>query len=303
MYLTVGITIIISTFIAYKTGLDFDLHSANALAFRVWPRLFFFIGPFSVMVFFLSLINKEKNKASQNLLKNQEASLSKLKLASISDLSGGLAHEINNPLTNIDGLLFKMNKLIANNKTDAIEFKKLTAKMAENTMRISKIVSALNHISKERSITEMETIEIKDIISEVEKVLTSKRVFKNMDFQFQNNSNVPSFQGHPLLIIQVLINLIDNAIEAVGLKESPTIRFICREHNNNLVFEVIDNGHGIAKDIESQIFLPFFTTKKLGRGTGLGLSLTKGIVDAHNGDIYFSSSDLGTTFTVVFPIT
>lgn len=303
MYITVLITMIISIYIAYQTGLDFNLHVTNALAFKVWPRLFFFIGPFSVMVYFLSLINREKNKASQSLLKNQEASLSKLKLASISDLSGGLAHEINNPLTNINGLLFKLNKIIAKDEINKEELAKISNKISENSNRISKIVSALNHISKERSLTEMEKIEIKNIFSEIEKLLNSKRIFKSIDFKFENKSKVLSFQGHSLLVIQVIVNLIENAIDAVSNIENPMIRLICRDGDKNIIFEIIDNGHGISREIENEVFLPFYSTKNLGSGTGLGLSLAKGILDAHSGDIYFNSSNSGTIFTVSFPCT
>lgn len=302
MYIAMTLSFVSVLFIAYQSNLHFEEHIVKAIAFKVWPRLFFFLGPLSVLVFFISIIDKEKNRVSSNFKRHQDESLSHLKLASISEISGGLAHEINNPLNNIKGLVFKLKRLKEKRSLSDEKIDNLIEELSLNSDRIANIVTALGHIAKDRTQVEKEIIHISDLFIEIEGILNTKKETELIDIQFTNLSSLKSFNGQILLIEQVLINLIFNAIDAVLKNDNPQIRINCKYEKKSILFEVIDNGIGISSEIQSQIFLPFFTTKKLGEGTGLGLSLSKGIIDAQNGDIYFSSSDIGTTFTISLPL-
>jgi len=112
------------------------------------------------------------------------------------------------------------------------------------------------------------------------------------------------FECHPDEISQVLINLINNAHDAVITQEEKWIELSIKldTHLDSLIFKITDSGLGIAEDISEKMFSPFYTTKAVGEGTGLGLSIAKKIIDAHNGELYLDQKSKHTCFIVRIPI-
>ena len=219
------------------------------------------------------------------------------KLASIGELSSGVAHEINNPL----GVILGYTQLLLRGEKNISE-RYVDLKTIEKHVRNCKtIVEDLLSFSR-KSETQKEMLDIHLII---EDVLTFVQHHSDIEHIVLEKEYSPGVQ--PLLvdekkIKQVLINLVVNAIHAVGTKGHIWISTDLGEPAGDLIVKVRDDGHGIEKKHLKNIFDPFFTTKPTGEGTGLGLSVSYGIIKNHGGHILVDSkTGVGTTFTVILP--
>jgi signal transduction histidine kinase len=215
------------------------------------------------------------------------------KLTSMGVLAAGIAHEINNPLTNVALNLEMLRDMVGgdeniNKKLDSIE---------RNVSRASTIARELLHFSREK-----ETALIPTDINQV--LLSTKNLLKN---QFNSPviqmrlNDVPEIMGIAWKLEEVFINLLMNSIDACQEEDIIEVETSC---NSTMVQVVItDTGHGINEEIVSQVFDPFFTTKEVGMGTGLGLSICYNIIKQHGGDITLVSSEMGgTVITTTFPV-
>ncbi|MEN8243998.1 MAG: ATP-binding protein [Thermodesulfobacteriota bacterium] len=219
------------------------------------------------------------------------------KLASIGELSSGVAHEVNNPL----GVILGYTQLLLRDEKKATD-RYADLKIIEKHARSCKaIVEDLLSFSR-KSDTEKEMLDIHKVIDDV---LSFVQHHSNIEHIALESEYSPAV--HPLLIDekkvkQVLINLVVNAIHAVGKKGCIMISTDIRAATGDLVVKVSDDGHGIEKKYLKKIFDPFFTTKPTGEGTGLGLSVSYGIVKNHGGYIDVESTPgKGTTFTISLP--
>ena len=120
---------------------------------------------------------------------------------------------------------------------------------------------------------------------------------KNIHLIF-NNEKTYTILADKQQIEQTLINIISNCLYALNGIENPTIQILVSEENKRLHIEITDNGIGISEEIKENIFVPYFTTRK--NGSGIGLTLTKSIIEAHKGTIHFNSKKGKTTFTITF---
>ncbi|HTJ48369.1 MAG TPA: ATP-binding protein, partial [Cyclobacteriaceae bacterium] len=142
-------------------------------------------------------------------------------------------------------------------------------------------------------------VRLKELIEHVAQLMKTELKKTNIKFNVECNSDYLTIQADVELIEQVLINLLKNAIEALGETANPTLELIGRYDENSIKIEVIDNGSGIIKEALEHIFVPFYTTKK--RGSGIGLSLSRQIMQMHNGSISVESEpDVKTIFTLRF---
>jgi signal transduction histidine kinase len=119
-----------------------------------------------------------------------------------------------------------------------------------------------------------------------------------LDIQIDPNAHVICY---PSFVSQVLLNLLNNAIDALENSEFKRIEVKAFVEKNWIHILVSDSGSGVSKDIESKIFDPFFTTKSFGKGTGLGLSISKGLIEVHEGELLYLRGDKLTSFVVKLP--
>jgi two-component system, NtrC family, sensor kinase len=220
------------------------------------------------------------------------------KLASIGELSSGVAHEINNPLGVILGYT---QLLLRGEKNTSKRYPDL--KTIEKHVRSCKtIVEDLLSFSR-KSKTDKEMMDIHQIIEDVVIFVQHHSDIEQITLETACNPAVKPLLVDEKKIKQVLINLVVNAIHAVGKKGHILISTDVEEPSGNLILNVKDDGHGIEKKHLKNIFDPFFTTKPTGEGTGLGLSVSYGIIKNHGGHIFVNSKiGMGTTFTVTLPV-
>lgn len=237
-----------------------------------------------------------KDIEQRRLMQKQMAQADKL--ASIGELSSGIAHEINNPL----GIILGYTQLLMRSeKADSDRFNDL--KTIEKHVRSCKaIVEDLLNFARTSS-PQKENLDIHTIIEDVIGFVRHHSNLEPIDIKTDFAPKLPLARIDEKKIKQVLINLLMNAIHAVERKGTITIATGINAATGRITVEVSDTGHGIAKENLPRIFDPFFTTKPTGEGTGLGLSVSYGIIKGHGGNISVKSEPgRGAAFTLTLPI-
>jgi PAS domain S-box-containing protein len=223
------------------------------------------------------------------------------KLAALGRLSAGIAHEIGNPLTSISSFA----QLLSEMSTDEFTQNSLVI-INKHIQRITDIVRRMSTFSRADSLN-IQYVQLNDILqSTLDLVRLDKRMKTTIDIQVSFDSDLPKTMADEGQMSQVFINIILNALDAMpeGGKLIITSRQVHDEAGKDLILiEFIDTGIGISKQELEKIFDPFYTTKEVGQGTGLGLSLSYNIIKRYNGDIRVDSEHgKGTKFTIVLPI-
>ena len=220
------------------------------------------------------------------------------KLASIGQLSAGIAHEINNPL----GVILGYTQLLLRNEkpeTDRCNDLKTIEKHVKNCKSI--VEDLLNFARSSKP--EIKTTRINEATDDVLNFILHHSKLDGIDIIRNYDEEAPPMLLDEKKIRQVLINLLMNAGHAVGKKGSISLSTEYIKQDNKVAITVADTGYGIEKKNLTRIFDPFFTTKPTGEGTGLGLSVSYGIVKSHGGEILVESEPgKGSAFTVVLPV-
>lgn len=226
------------------------------------------------------------------------------KMATLGEMSAGVAHELNQPLTVIKtGSSFLLRKVKAG---QPIEGEVLTALAEEMDGQVDRASRIINHLREFGRKTEMHktAVQINEAISGMLMVMEKQLELRQIKVLPKLDPNLPRILGDKNRLEQVFINLAMNARDALDnpVYMEKFIRIHSFFENNRVKVHFSDNGCGIPKEIQEKIFEPFFSTKGVGQGTGLGLSISYGIVRDYQGQIRVSSQvGAGTTFTLLFP--
>jgi len=220
------------------------------------------------------------------------------KLASIGQLSSGVAHEINNPL----GIIQGYTQLLMRNTTSASAQYKDLKTIEKHVKYCKSIVENLLNFARP-SETSKSLVFLGEMITEQVEFVQHHADMNKIQITTDFDPDVPPILMDEKKMRQVLMNLIMNAKHAVGDQGIIRLATGYNPNTGKAIIRITDTGHGIEKKNVSKIFDPFFTTKPTGEGTGLGLSVSYGIVKSHGGDIFVRSTPgKGTTFTVVLPV-
>ena len=233
----------------------------------------------------------EKKKAEELMLRTE-------KLVSLGQMAAGIAHELNTPLGNILGYarLLEKDPSLSEKQAERVRI------IAEQANRCSRIIKGLLDFARkpddERLNAECNLTEaINSALS-----LLKKEADKRQIEIILEDGTFPSVRGHAREIEQVFVNIILNALQAIGKQGGVTIKGSVRE--NSVVVEISDTGPGIPEEIKDRVFDPFFTTKPPGEGTGLGLSISAGTMSRLGGGIEVENLKAGgAVFRLVFPLT
>lgn len=234
--------------------------------------------------------------------KNQEQRLAAAaKMSALGQMAGGLAHEIINPLAIIHGNAILLKQLA---KRNALEMQSLleSAKVIEQTSdRISKIVKSLRAFARDVVQDPFQTVSVASIVTETAELCRDRFQRHAIDFQVEPIAADLEIECRPVQISQVLLNLLNNAFDAVEKLPNPWIKIAVNADDTHPKIIVTDSGPGIPAAIHDKLFQPFFTTKDVGKGTGLGLSVSNGIVETHAGSLMLDVSQPHTSFVVQLP--
>ena len=232
------------------------------------------------------------------------------KLAEVGEMSTGLAHEINNPLQVMKSELTMINDIIPDIEEivkgdDPENFQLLIDSVEQIGIQIDRCGKITQGLLKFARKTDSSTqqIEMQTFLPEVVRMVEQQAYLENIRIIQEFDPDIPPIISDPNQLQQVFLNLLNNAIHALKGRTPAEIRVKCSQKEGDLTVKVIDNGCGILPEDMEKIYLPFFTTKPVGQGTGLGLSTVYGIVNGLGGDITVESEvNSGTVFTIRFPL-
>jgi len=240
------------------------------------------------------------NSMMAELEKRQEQLIQSRKIASIGTLTAGIAHEINNPINNLS---LTLESLIEDGEDISPEERQqLREEALDQTDRISEIVKNLLEFSR-ASHPKIESIDLEQLVDKTTRLLNNEMSLKNITFIKEVEEDVPRVQLDKGGIQQVLVNLFLNSIQSMETGGSLHVKIKASLLPEEVRIDVIDNGVGIPKKYIDQIFDPFFTMKKEGEGTGLGLSVSYTIIKKNGGRMEVNSQPgEGSCFSIFLPI-
>ena len=223
------------------------------------------------------------------------------KMSTLGEMAGGIAHEINNPLAIISGKAHQLKSQLMRNGLDPESGIRNLEKIEATALRISKIIRGLRSFSRNSDHDPFIPTPLNSIIEDTLELCRER--FKNHSIELRV-SEIPdlSFSCRSAQISQVLLNLLNNAHDAIETKDEKWVALEIFHDAETLTVQVTDSGNGIPPAVVEKMMQPFFTTKEVGKGTGLGLSISKGIIEEHGGTLSLDSECPNTRFIVQIPL-
>ncbi len=240
-------------------------------------------------------LEKGLTKKKKALQETQEQLQRAERLAELATLASGMAHEIGTPMSVILG---RAEYLM--HRTDDEATKKGLGTIVAQVERITKVMNQLLAIARRRP-AERRAVNLRQTIEDNLEMFRERLARHGIQIEMAFPESVPSIPADADQMSQVFLNLIMNAIHA--MPDGGTLRVAGIQVKGNVRISLADTGHGIPVEHLSKVFDPFFTTKETGKGTGLGLTVVRGIIEEHGGTITVKSEPgRGTTFTITLPL-
>ena len=218
------------------------------------------------------------------------------KMASLGLLSAGVAHEVNTPLTGISSYVQMLQRKV----DEGSEVATILDKVEKQAFRASRIINSLLSFSRQGASDRM-TLDMNQLVQESLSLVESQMKYPNVRINTDLSTDIGAIIGDKTKLQQVIINLLLNARDS--LKDGGVITVKTENEELMVTCSISDDGTGIPVEIQPKVFDPFFTTKKIGQGTGLGLSVSYGIIQEHQGEIDLKSEPgKGTTFKIKIPL-
>ncbi|HEX7506893.1 MAG TPA: ATP-binding protein, partial [Polyangia bacterium] len=233
---------------------------------------------------------RQLSESNRQLESTQEQLMHSERLASMGQLAAGVAHELNNPL----GVVLLYAHLLRDEASEESGMRKELTLISDQATRCKRIVSDLLDFARENKLL-LEQISVEELIK---RSLAGLPLPPEVNIVIELGHGHPECEIDPAQMIQVLTNLYSNAFAA--MPKGGTLTIATHEEGERLIISVRDTGTGIPAENLKHIFQPFFTTKQIGKGTGLGLAVVYGIVKMHRGDIVLESNadpERGPTWT------
>ncbi len=240
-------------------------------------------------------------KANQKLKDTQAQLIQSEKLASLGELSTGVAHELNQPLQ-----IIKMCVDLGQIHLEREDLDKAGSHLQQINTQVDRAAEIIQHLKifgRDASLQKREKVSPNQIVHSSLIMLRGQLEHQGILLELALSGDLPLFEVNPLEIEQVLVNLITNARDALESSQEKKIIIRTARKYQYIIFEVEDSGSGILTAVREKVFDPFFTTKPVGKGTGLGLSICYGILKDHQGTISVRSEyGKGAVFTLSLPI-
>lgn len=246
---------------------------------------------------------EEVQQREQELREKQEQLVQAGKLATLGELTTGVAHELNNPLNNIGLFIGNAIDLVALGLADPNP-QRILQELHSAMHQVRKATEIISHLRTFGRVTSVsrEPVSITQVISRALSLVQEQLRLRQIEVQLFLPEEV-IVMGNAIQLEQVFINLLTNARDAMAHSARKIITIGCTKQANMVDIRFRDTGPGIPMGLEQRIFDPFFTTKEVGTGTGLGLSITYGIIKEHQGTIVVENChDAGALFLIQLPL-
>ncbi len=239
---------------------------------------------------------------SDELQKTYMANLTQTaKLASLGEMAAGIAHEINNPMTIIQGRAEQIKGLLVTEKIDVKKIDGVADNIMSSVQRVAKIIKGLRAFARFNADMEFTPVKLIDVVNETADLCKERFKVNNVALKIDINNENIIVTSRGTQLSQVLLNLLNNAYDAIAERSDRWIAVNAFESDEFVQISITDSGAGIPLSIADKLFQPFFTTKGVDKGTGLGLSMSHGIIADHGGRIYIDHKSHNTRFVIEMP--
>lgn len=240
-------------------------------------------------------------KMMEKQLEEQRArQISASRMASLGEMAGGVAHEINNPLAIISGYASRLTDVLNQEPIPKARALEIAKRIDTTAIRIATIVKGLRAISRDGGYDAKEVVAVETIVTDTLGLCTERFLSQGVTVETKLEPDLV-IQCRPVQIAQVILNLLTNAFHAVSKTPGGSIVVEAAKVGDDVEIAVIDSGEGVPPAHREKIFEPFFTTKAVGAGTGLGLSIGSSIVREHGGELTLDSTSPQTRFVIHLP--
>ncbi|GAC1378227.1 MAG: hypothetical protein NVSMB33_01890 [Ktedonobacteraceae bacterium] len=244
----------------------------------------------------------EVQRREHELREKQEQLVQAGKLATLGELTTGVAHELNNPLNNIGLFIGNVIDLIELGKADPQSILHELHSAMQQVHKATEIISHLRTFGRAASVS-LEPVAINQVIQRSLSLVHEQLRLRQIEVELHTLADDMIVIGNAIQLEQVFINLLTNARDAMANVAQKVITITCTVQDDIVNISLGDTGPGIPVELQQRIFDPFFTTKEVGAGTGLGLSITYGIIKEHQGTITVENqTDAGALFLIQLPL-
>jgi C4-dicarboxylate-specific signal transduction histidine kinase len=245
---------------------------------------------------------QEMERRELELRDKQEQLVQAGKLATLGELTTGVAHELNNPLNNIGLYVGNVIDQIRLGEVETERFVSDLDKAMEQVRKATEIISHLRTFGRAARVS-VQRVDVDEVIERSLLLVQEQLRLRAIEVELELCPDELLVFANAIQLEQVFINLLTNARDALADSKQKTIRIASSRDEEQIRIEFSDTGPGIPRDLQQRIFDPFFTTKEVGTGTGLGLSITYSILKEYGGDISVSSGPgQGATFLIELPL-
>ncbi|MFZ4404194.1 MAG: sensor histidine kinase [Pseudobdellovibrionaceae bacterium] len=306
--------ILINSLRTYITGCLVCLASIPLIAYlhnvpsAQWISMFlqlntYFLG-LGLFIFIKRKLSLELVGTLVKLNESEKSRAESSKMAALGTMAGGVAHEINNPISIIQGKAGIIRRWSEQNKFDSEKFVQAMDKITETVERIGKITKGLLIFSRNGDADPFVSTNIHTLVQNTLELVHEKFKDAKIDLKmddFQESLKTLHIDCKETQITQLIYNLLTNAFDAVKPLEDKWVKVSLQSETDQVKILVTDSGLGIADKVAEKMMTPFYSTKEVGQGQGLGLSISKGIADSHKGSLVYNNSTGHTQFVLTLP--
>lgn len=243
-----------------------------------------------------------ERKRSERLIGEQQMMLVQAsKMSSLGEMASSIAHEINNPLTVVLGrceILQMQHEANGAGNPEMLKGVELIDKMSK---RILKIVRGLQALSRDQRHDAMEIVNLSDVLRETLALCEQRIKMGVSDFRTPDLTDPIWVKCRPTQISQAILNLLNNSYDAISTQPNNWIQLEVNRQSQALQIVVMDSGPGLTDAVREKLFTPFFTTKPVGKGTGIGLSVSRSLIESHGGTLELDAAHKNTRFVILLP--
>lgn len=253
-----------------------------------------FVSFFVISV--LTVVRWKLYHAQKELQDQQKEVVHSMNKIALGEMAGKVAHEINNPLQSLS-----LQMIVMKEKYDRNDFHDHFNKMDIMIQRMAVMVEGLRDLSRKEADHSADDFLFSEILDDV-LAISSSRISKSGAKLSITGDTLLRAKGQPIQISQIVVNLLNNSIDAISKLEEKWIRIDVTQKNSFLQVSVTDSGKGIPEEIVAKLMEPYFTTKTDGQGTGLGLAISKALAEKNHGKLYYDSASEQTRFVLLLPL-